>query len=170
MGLITLDQAKAHLHVTDDDSNGDIQIKAEQASAIVLDYLKMGRTTAIASVSVANPTVVTTTLPHSLTSGETSTIAGTTTTPTINGARLITVTGPSTFTVPVAVTVGQSTAAGTVARPVWTESTVPGPVQSAVLLMLGHLYEHRGDELASDENLWLAISRLLMRLRDPALA
>lgn len=37
--LLTLAAAKQHLRVTDDNSNGDILTKLEQAEAIVLDYL-----------------------------------------------------------------------------------------------------------------------------------
>lgn len=48
--------------------------------------------------------------------------------------------------------------------------TVPRQVQAAVLLMLTHLWEHRGDDLAPDENLWAAIGRLLARTRDPVVA
>lgn len=56
------------------------------------------------------------------------------------------------------------------ADPDWTSDTVPGPVQAATLLMLTHYYEHRGDDLRADEAVWLAVQRLLMRFRDPALA
>ena len=56
------------------------------------------------------------------------------------------------------------------ADPAWTEDTVPGPVQAAVLLVLAHLHENRGDDMANDERLWEAVGRLLMRFRDPALA
>ena len=61
---------------------------------------------------------------------------------------------------------------GARADPEWTEETAPDVVQAATLKMLGHLYEHRGDD-ASDEHdakIWEAISLLLMRTRDPALA
>lgn len=68
----------------------------------------------IASVSVANPGVVTTLVPHGLVSAQVGNIAGTTTTPTINGARIVTVISPTSFSVPVNVTVGQGGAAGTV--------------------------------------------------------
>lgn len=54
--------------------------------------------------------------------------------------------------------------------PTWTDLTAPGNVQAAVLLMLGHLYEHRGDNLAPDGAVWDAVGRLLVGLRDPALA
>jgi hypothetical protein len=47
---------------------------------------------------------------------------------------------------------------------------VPGPVAAATLLMVGHLDEHRGDDMKADADLWLAIERLLVRFRDPALA
>ena len=38
--LVTLEHAKQHLRVTTIDRDTDLQIKAEQASAIILDYLK----------------------------------------------------------------------------------------------------------------------------------
>jgi hypothetical protein len=169
MAFVTLAQAKKHLRVETVDQDVDIQLKVDQATATVIDYLK-ARSIAIASVSVANPTVITTSVPHSLTSGDTATIAGTTTTPTVNGARAVTVTGPTTFTVPVNVTIGQSAAAGTIARPSWTDLTVPGPVQAATLLLLSHLYEHRGEDQKTDADLWMALERLLIRFRDPAFA
>ncbi len=58
----------------------------------------------ITSASVANPSVVTSTA-HGLTSGDSILIENSNTTPTIDGARIVTVTGADTFTVPVNVTV-----------------------------------------------------------------
>jgi hypothetical protein len=52
----------------------------------------------------------------------------------------------------------------------WDETTAPKAVQAAALLMVGHLFEHRGDDMEPDETLWKAIERLLIRYRDPALA
>jgi hypothetical protein len=58
----------------------------------------------------------------------------------------------------------------------WTETTAPGPVQAATLILLGNLYEHRGDDFAlkgdaaNDVLAWEVIGRLLVRFRDPALA
>lgn len=166
---ITLAQAKRHLYVDDEAHNADIQFKVEQACGIITDYLK-ARPIAIASISVANPTVITTSVPHGLISGISYTIGGTTTTPTVEGSQLVTVTGFTTFTVPVNVTVGQTTKAGTVGTPVWTETTAPGHMKAATLLVLTHLHEKRGDDMASDTGLWDAVGRLLMRSRDPALA
>lgn len=61
----------------------------------------------IVSNSVANPSVVTTALPHGLTSGDAVVIAGVSgSTPTINGFQTATVITPTTFSVPVNVTVG----------------------------------------------------------------
>jgi hypothetical protein len=61
----------------------------------------------IATSSIANPTVITTTLAHGFTSGDTVTIAGHTgSTPAISGDYVLTVTGTTTFTVPVNVTTG----------------------------------------------------------------
>lgn len=168
-GLVSIAAAKRHLRIETVDDEADIQLKVEQASAIVLDYLKP-RSIAIETISVANPTVITTSVPHSLTNGAPATITGTTTTPTVNGSQVVTVTGPTTFTVPVNVTVGQTAAAGSIGRSDWTASTVPGPIQSAVLLLLTHLYEHRGDDPATDEALWSAVERLVIRFRDPAFA
>lgn len=56
------------------------------------------------------------------------------------------------------------------ADPTWTDQTVPGPVSASILLLLGNFYEHRGDDMKPDAECWLAIERLLMRSRDPALA
>jgi len=169
MAIVSLVTAKQHLGITDTDHDADIVTKVAQAEAIILDYLKV-RLTSIASISVSSPTVITTTGPHSLTSGVTYPIAGTTTTPTVNGSQVVTVITPTTFSVPVAVTVGQSAEAGTVGAPAWTEATAPGSVTASILLMVGRLYEHRGDMEEHDADLWMAIERLLMRLRDPALA
>lgn len=58
--------------------------------------------------------------------------------------------------------------------PTWTPETVPPWIQSSVLLLLGHLYEHRGDAFGSaqdnDDRVWNAIANLCRRSRDPALA
>ena len=70
----------------------------------------------IATVSKAAAAVVTTTTNHGLRSGETVTIAGGNSTVSIDGARVVTVTGPTTFTVPVDTSGGASAGtAGTVA-------------------------------------------------------
>lgn len=62
---------------------------------------------AITSSSVANPSVITTAVPHNLTTGDTVLIAGHSgSTPTINGERTVTVISATTFSIPVNVTVG----------------------------------------------------------------
>jgi len=58
----------------------------------------------ITSSTVANPTVVTS-VGHGLTTGQTITVYGSNTTPTINGSRVVTVVDANTFTIPVNVTV-----------------------------------------------------------------
>jgi hypothetical protein len=54
--------------------------------------------------------------------------------------------------------------------PTWTADTVPLAIQSAILLVLTHLYEHRGDDMGPDEALWLAVDRLISPNSDPVLA
>lgn len=162
MALVGLVDAKHHLRITSDEQDADIVLKLDQASAIVMAYLK-NRLTPIASISVASPTVIATTVPHSLVSGVTATLADTTTTPAVNGAQVVTVTGLKTFTVPVAVTVGQSAAAGTVSSAAWTDVTAPGNVGAATLWVLEDLYERRPIN-------WDVVRDLLVGLRDPALA
>jgi len=52
----------------------------------------------------------------------------------------------------------------------WTPATVPLNVSAAILLLLASLYELRGDDQTLSEHTWTAIERLLVGLRDPALA
>jgi hypothetical protein len=66
----------------------------------------------ISANTLANPTVVTTTLAHGLQTGDTVTITGSNSTPTINGVRTVTVLSATTFSIPVNVTTAGS--AGTV--------------------------------------------------------
>ena len=66
-------------------------------------------TTSITSNSAANPTVVTTPSSHGLVTGDVVTISGQTGTVSINGSRTVTVTGATTFTIPVDCTAGAGT-------------------------------------------------------------
>jgi hypothetical protein len=69
----------------------------------------------ITSNSIANPSVVTTPVPHGLTTGDIVVIAGVaTSSPTINGERTVTVISTTTFSVPVNVTTGGT--GGTIVR------------------------------------------------------
>ena len=69
----------------------------------------------ISGNTLANPTEVTTTAPHSLVTGQSVTITGSNSTPVIDGVRVVTVTSPTKFTIPVNCT-GAGTA-GTVTGP-----------------------------------------------------
>lgn len=53
--------------------------------------------------------------------------------------------------------------------PTWDDTNVPAGVRSAILVLLTHLYEHRGDDMAVDEAAWSAIDRLIALNRDPVL-
>lgn len=59
----------------------------------------------IVSNTLANPTVITTTNAHGLTTGDVIQVFGSNSTPTINGERTVTVLSPTTFSVPVNVTI-----------------------------------------------------------------
>lgn len=168
--LVTLTQARSHLRVVTDREDDEIYRKIGHATGIVLDYLKARAHTRATLVhsSVANPTVLTTETDHGFTTGDTVLVSGHAgSTPDLTGSYLATVTGLQTFTIPVAVTVAGT---GGTALVEWTPDTAPPPVTTAVLLMLTHLFENRGDDLQADEAVWRAIERLLMRLRDPAYA
>ena len=58
--------------------------------------------------------------------------------------------------------------------PTWDASAanVPPWLTASVLLLLAHLYEHRGDEFGraqdNDDRVWAAIANLCRRARDPA--
>jgi hypothetical protein len=85
--------------------------------------------------TAANPSVVTTGT-HGLTSGQTVTITGSNSTPTLNGPRVVTVLSSTTFSVPVTVTVAGT--AGSVQGPVNDVATTatatfspPGTAQDA---------------------------------------
>lgn len=67
----------------------------------------VGSAITIATSSIANPTVITTSGAHSFTTGDTVLIASHTgSTPAVSGSYVATVTGTTTFTVPVNVTTG----------------------------------------------------------------
>ena len=87
----------------------------------------------ITSNSIANPSVVTTTAPHGLTTGDIVLISGvSTSSPTINGQRTVTVISTTTFSVTVNVTV-----AGTGGSFVKANSTGGGAAYQQVTAMSG---------------------------------
>ncbi len=97
----------------------DTALKAKQNNWITretYDMLTEGTASAaigtITSNTLANPTVVTTSAVHGLTTGDIVTIAGSNSTPVIDGIRTVTVLTTTTFTVPVNVTVAGT--AGTI--------------------------------------------------------
>lgn len=93
----------------------------------------------IVGSSVANPTVLTTTEPHGLWTGDTVTIAGHTgSTPALDGSHVVTVLTPTTFTVPLNVTGGGT--GGTV-----TPTTLVEPLTLADVKLLAGLDWMDGD-------------------------
>ncbi len=89
----------------------------------------------IASIAVGVEGTVTTTVPHGLTTGDFVYLAGTSTTPAVDGNRIVTVTSAQTFTIPVEVTAGQAAAGGLVqtvtrralaAADLFTSAATPG--------------------------------------------
>jgi hypothetical protein len=56
-------------------------------------------------------------------------------------------------------------------RATWIDPvSAPGPVVSAIKLMLGQLYMHRGDDDADGEAFWQRIDRVLAQYHTPAVA
>lgn len=161
--LVTLEEAKQHLRLSGDDSDADVGLRVQQASAIVLDYLKSRVTndSTITSSSVASPTVITTSADHTFVDGDTVTIVGhTDSDPALDGSYVISSVTANSFTVPVAVLTAGT---GGTASAAWSTETVPRHVHAATLLVLEDLYERRPID-------WDAQRLLLERSRDPALA
>jgi len=112
-----------------------------QPGSSVDNTLASQRTIPITSSSVANPTTITTPVPHGLATGDIILIAGHSgSTPTINGERTVTVVTTTTFTIPVNVTVGGTggtftrgkTNNGGVAYFQWTQLTLGGFTNAVV--------------------------------------
>jgi hypothetical protein len=172
MALISLYDAKAHLGITWNHDDAALALKAEQASDIVLGYLK-GRPLAIDEITrVGSVATIITHGAHGLSTGATVTIFGVNE-PAYNGVFDVTVTSTTAFTIPVT-GAPDSPATGTIratAVPSWTSQTVPYRVQAATMKVLGHLWRFRGDEdMKVDAALWESIEGLLKRDRDPAIA
>jgi putative tail protein len=92
---ITIESAEATVFTSSVANPSVIQASYSQVSA------------GISTSSVANPTVITTTAPHNYKTGDQVRITGHTgSTPSLNGVHAITVTGATTFTIPVSVSVG----------------------------------------------------------------
>ena len=175
--LVTLTEAYTHLRLSFvlntspvDPRQTDLDAKRLQASDIVLDYLK-GRPIPLTSItSSGGIATVTTPYPHGLTTNDVVRVIGTAE-PEYSGSFVSTVTSTTTFTVPISGSPASPAAGGRLfANFTWTDVTVPTPVKAAILLVLTHLWDHRGEDMAADENLWNAVGRLLARMRDPAVA
>ena len=98
--LVSLEQAKGHLRITTPDGHPDdedIQLKLDQAEAIIRDYIKKAD------------------------------------------------------------------------DPAWTAETAPPMIGAAILLMLGELYEHRGDLQENNADLWRSIDLMLAHYNTPAI-
>ncbi len=170
MALVTLAQAKAHLRIASTDQDADIVLKAAAASAAVLRYIAGRRIDVSTLTSSGTTATVVTPVAHSLGTGDVVVVWGTDQA-AYNGTFTVTVTDANTFTFPVYGSPASPATGyvGVKASQAWTAQTVPADVQHAVLLLLGHLYEHRGDDV-SDAAVWEAIGRLLSSYRMPGLA
>ena len=60
-----------------------------------------------------------------------------------------------------------STAYWRAITPTWTQETIPQSVQSAILVMLSHLYENRGDDMEAHEAVMAAAVSLIRLNKDP---
>lgn len=95
----------------------DWNTKTTDSASVDYTADRSQRVVPITSNSKANPTVVTTTVAHGLTSGDKVLIAGVaTSSPTINGSRTVTVISTTTFSVPVDTSAGAAGTGGTLVR------------------------------------------------------
>lgn len=113
MSLSTLETLKTALGVTGTSEDVALAQWLAEASAVARALKSQYVGGLISANTVAASTVVTS-YGHGLQTGETIYIRGSNSTPTIDGERVVTVTGRDTFTVPVTVTVAGS--AGSFAR------------------------------------------------------
>ena len=97
--------------------------------------ISVQHTTTISAISVANPTIITTTAPHSLLTGETINIAGSNSTPSINGPQIVTVIDSTHFSIPVNVTGAGTT--GTFTSPTIVTSPGHGLISGDQILISG---------------------------------
>lgn len=97
-----------------DDLDGRALLAARLSTAIVT------------GVSATNPAVIETQTDHGFTNGQTATITGTFTTPSVNGQKVVTVIDDTHFSVPVNVSAGQAFTSGTVG---WRDGLVENSQQ-----------------------------------------
>jgi hypothetical protein len=51
----------------------------------------------------------------------------------------------------------------------WDSDTVPRSVQSAILVLLAHLYENRGQDMKAHAEVWAAVDSLIRMNKDPVI-
>lgn len=107
----------------------------------------------ISGNTAANPTVVTTTSAHGLSSGQMVVISGSNSTPSLNGTQVVTVLSPTTFSVPVNVSV-----AGTAG------SVLAGSFQLNIREPVNHVYIARLKQDAS--NIWFEYAQASISIVD----
>lgn len=86
-------------------------VSADFRAVLACDLVYGGSTMAVAiynSVPATGFTTLTTTTPHGYATGNTVTITGHSSSPTLNGTWIVTVTGATTFTIPTTITTGGS--------------------------------------------------------------
>lgn len=91
----------------------------------------LGQTVDISSVSTANPTTITTSTAHGLTTGDIVNITGTNTSASTLGSFVATVTGATTFTIPVNVT-SVTTGTGTLTKSLVSDGNYYNTYQTSI--------------------------------------
>jgi hypothetical protein len=104
VALITLDSLKTHLGVSGSSQDTALSALVRQATATVRTYAKRNLGDCVSAITAAAAAVVTC-LGHGLETGDTITIYGSNSTPTIDGERVVTRLTDDTFSVPVLTTV-----------------------------------------------------------------
>lgn len=86
-----------------------IPVNVTNNGMTAITNISVQQTTTISAISIADPTVITTTTPHKLLTGEVINITGSNSTPSANGPQTVTVLSPTTFSIPITVTVAGTT-------------------------------------------------------------
>ena len=148
-----------HAHTAETAASGDTRLSSVDNTTVRQPVMVIVSNTAVAA------TVVTTSGPHGLANTDKVFISGSNCTPTIDGERIVTVTGPTTFTVPVTVTI-----AGTAGSYVRCNTTNGGSayVECSALVLGGYTNVALKVQHSLDNSAWVDLATFTVITAAPA--